>query len=245
MIPLRDDGAGQSRVFPIVTIGIILLCFLMFAVELVEGDPIINGWSLIPKELVTGQDIVGPVNIAGETIQLYAAPLGNVYLTLLTSMFMHGGVLHILSNMLFLFIFGDNVENSFGHVKYLVFYLVCGLGAGFAQVVMGGTDSLVPNLGASGAIAGVMAAYLVMFPLAKIRAVLPLGMFSTIATVPAFVMIGLWFLSQIASVSLLGEQGSDVAYWAHIGGFFFGLIFTIAFRPNQDVGPAYPSYLGR
>jgi membrane associated rhomboid family serine protease len=107
MIPLRDEGAGQTRVFPTVTISIILLCFLMFAVELIGGDSIINGWSLIPQEIVTGQDIVGPVNIAGGTIQLYPAPLGSVYLTLLTSMFMHGGLLHILSNMLFLYIFGD------------------------------------------------------------------------------------------------------------------------------------------
>lgn len=245
MIPLRDEGAGEARGLPAVTIGIILLCLLMFAAELLGGDPIFYGWSMIPKEIVTGQDIVGPVNVGSETIQLYPAPLGNVYLTLLTSMFMHGGTLHLLSNMLFLFIFGDNVEHRFGPAKYLIFYLMCGFGANVAQVVMGGADSILPNLGASGAIAGVMAAYVVMFPLAKIRGLIPLGRFSTVATVPAFVMIGLWMLSQIASVSLLGEQSSDVAYWAHIGGFIAGLALTFVFRPSQDVGTASPSYEGR
>lgn len=244
MIPLRDEGAGESRNLPIVTISIIVICFVMFAVELVGGDPIFYGWSMIPKEIVTGQDLVGPVAVGSETIQLYPAPLGNVYLTLLTSLFMHGGTLHLLSNMLFLFIFGDNVEHRFGPAKYLVFYLMCGFGADFAQVVMGGAGSVLPNLGASGAIAGVMAAYVIMFPLARIRGLIPLGRFSTVATVPAFVMIGLWALSQIASVSLLGEQSSDVAYWAHIGGFIAGLVFTFALRPGQDVGTASPSYGG-
>jgi membrane associated rhomboid family serine protease len=230
---------------PLVTISIILLCLLMFAVQLIGGEPVTYGWSLIPKEIVTGQDIVGPVSVAGETIQLYAAPLGIVYLTLLTSMFMHGGLLHLLSNMLFLFIFGDNVEYRFGPGKYLAFYLMCGFGAEFVQVLMGGADVVVPNLGASGAIAGVMAAYVIMFPLAKVRGVIPLGRFSTVATVPAFVMIGLWMLSQIVSVSLLGEQSSDVAYWAHIGGFIAGLVLTLVFRPGQDVGTASPSFSGR
>lgn len=243
MIPLSDQGAEESRSFPYVNIGLILLNFVMFGVELVVGDPVVNGWSLIPREIVTGHDIVGMVNLpGGDAIQLYAAPFGNVYLTLLTSMFMHGGWLHILSNMLFLFIFGDNVENNFGHIKYLVFYLTCGLGANLTQVVMGGTDSVVPNLGASGAIAGVLAAYVVLFPMAKIKGLVPLGFFTTVATVPAFVMIGIWILTQIVDVSVVGEQGGDVAYWAHIGGFFLGLVLTFAFRNNQEVGVPSPYY---
>src|SRR6478672_3137934 len=153
MLPLSDEGAEQPRSFPIVNVTIIVLNFVMFGLELLGGDPIVNGWSLIPKEIMTGQDIIGPVNVAGQTIQLYAAPLGNVYLTLLTSMFMHGGWLHILGNMLFLYIFGDNVEFNFGHIKYLVFYLLCGFAASFTQILIGGGDSVVPNLGASGAIA--------------------------------------------------------------------------------------------
>jgi len=242
MIPLSDEGAEQSRSFPYVNIGIILLNFIVFGVELIGGDAIVNGWSLIPKEIVTGHDIVGMVNVAGQTIQLYHAPFGNVYLTLLTSMFMHGGWLHILSNMLFLFIFGDNVEYNFGHLKYLVFYLTCGLGADFAQVVMGGTGSVVPNLGASGAIAGVLAAYLILFPQARIRGLVTLGIFTRVANVPAFVMIGIWILTQIASVSLFDEQGGDVAYWAHIGGFIVGLVLTFAFRNSEAVEAPSPYY---
>jgi membrane associated rhomboid family serine protease len=246
MIPLSDQGAQQSREFPIVNIAIILLNFLMFGVELIWGEPVVYGWSLIPKEIVTGQDLVGMVGIGGgESIQLYPAPFGNVYLTLITSMFMHGGWLHILSNMAFLFIFGDNVENNFGHLKYLVFYLMCGFGANFAQVIMGGTDSVIPNLGASGAIAGVLAAYVVLFPAAIIRGVVPAGFFTFTASIPAWLMIGGWILIQVASVSGLGEQGGDVAYWAHIGGFFFGLVLTLAFRSSMEVPGPSPSYQHR
>ena len=239
MLPLRDDGAEQSNRFPIVNISLIVLNVLMFGVELLGGDPIVNGWSLIPKEIWTGQDMVGPVTVAGQTIQLYAAPLGNVYLTLLTSMFMHGGLLHIGGNMLFLFIFGDNVEYNFGALKYLLFYLLCGFGADVAQIIMGGTDSVVPNLGASGAIAGVLAAYVVLFPTARIRGVIPLGIFSFIGNVPAILMIGIWILTQIVSVSGLGEQGGDVAYWAHIGGFLLGLLLTFVFRTRSYPARAY------
>jgi membrane associated rhomboid family serine protease len=237
MLPLSDRGAEQPRGFPIINVSIIVLNFLMFGVELMGGDAIVNGWSLIPKEILTGQDIVGTVNVAGEAIQLYPAPLGNVYLTLLTSMFMHGGWLHILGNMLFLFIFGDNVEYNFGRIKYLVFYLLCGFGADFAQLIMGGTDSVVPNLGASGAIAGVLAAYQILFPRATVRGLIPLGIFSFLADVPAVVMIGVWILTQIVDVFVVGEQGGGVAYWAHIGGFFLGFVLTFVFRSREDIVP--------
>jgi membrane associated rhomboid family serine protease len=157
-------------------------------------------------------------------------------------MFMHGGWLHILSNMAFLFIFGDNVENNFGHVKYLIFYLLCGLGANFTQIVMGGADSVVPNLGASGAIAGVLAAYLVLFPRARVKGVVPIGSFGFFANIPAALMIGLWILTQIVSVSLMSEQGGDVAYWAHIGGFALGFVLTFVFRTPEDVTTTRSSY---
>jgi len=236
MLPLNDEGAQQSRSFPFVNIGIILLNFAMFGVELVVGDPVVNGWSLIPKEIVTGHDIVGMVNVGGQMIQLYPAPVGNVYLTLLTSMFMHGGWLHILGNMLYLYVFGDNVENNFGHLKYLIFYLLCGFGADFAQIAIGGGDSVVPNLGASGAIAGVLAAYLVLFPAARIRGLVPLGPLAFLANLPAAVVIGFWILIQIFDVFSVGEQGG-VAYGAHIGGFFLGLVLTFLFRTPENVAP--------
>ena len=123
--------------------------------------------------------------------------------------------------MLFLFIFGDNVEDNMGSLKYLVFYLLCGFGAEVAQIFLGGADSEIPNLGASGAIAGVLAAYLILFPQARVRALIPLGFFITVAAVPAILMIGIWILTQVVSVFIAQEQavgaGGGVAYWAHVG----------------------------
>src|SRR5437764_116003 len=181
MIPLGDQGTPQQRGFPIVNITLIAINVLMFLLQLstgLENGPITAGWSLIPREITTGHDLIGPSGIPG--LDLAAAPLGIPYLTLLTSMFMHGGWLHIGSNMLFLFIFGDNVEDNFGSLKYLLFYLLCGFAADVTQIFMGGPDSTIPNLGASGAIAGVLGAYLVLFPQARVRALIPLGFFITV-----------------------------------------------------------------
>src|SRR5262245_21293606 len=217
MIPLGDEGTPQQRRFPIVNVTIIAINIAVFMLQLLTGldnGPITTGWSLVPKEIVTGQDLIGPTSIQGLTLS--AAPLHIVYLTLLTSMFMHGGWLHIASNMLFLFIFGDNVENNFGSLKYLIFYLLCGFGADAAQIDMGGADSVIPNLGASGAIAGVLGAYLVLFPGARIRALIPFGGAATVTYVPALVMIGIWIVTQVLSVFLAGEEavggGGGVAY---------------------------------
>ncbi|MDQ3930088.1 MAG: rhomboid family intramembrane serine protease, partial [Chloroflexota bacterium] len=165
MIPIGDEGAPMRRGFPIVNITIIVINILVFLLQM-SSDAITYGWSLIPKEITTGVDLVGLQRIPGtnQALELYPAPLGMPYLTLFTSMFMHGGLLHIGSMMLFLFILGDNVEDNMGSLKYLIFYLLCGLGADFAQIMLGGPDSVVPNLGASGAIAGVLGAYLILFP---------------------------------------------------------------------------------
>jgi membrane associated rhomboid family serine protease len=208
------------------------------------GDPFTNGWSLIPAEITTGQDITGTQPVPGidATINLTEAPLGSPYLTLLTSMFMHGGLLHIGSNMLFLFIFGDNVEDNMGHIKYLVFYLLSGFAASFTQIFLGGTDSIIPNVGASGAIAGVLGAYLILFPGARIKTLIPLGPVITVGMVPALVMIGVWILTQVLSV-MLQEQttGGGVAFWAHIGGFVAGLLLTFLFRSRESGSPS-PRY---
>lgn len=236
MIPLGDEGTPMRRGFPIVNITIIVINIVMFMLQM-TSDAITYGWSLIPLEITTGQDLTGPERIPGtnETLVLYEAPLGMPYLTLFTSMFMHGGLLHIGSNMLFLFIFGDNVEDNMGSLKYLVFYLLCGLGADFAQIILGGPDSVIPNLGASGAIAGVLGAYLILFPHARVRALIPLGLFSTITAVPAIIMIGLWIVTQFFSVFVAGEQaGGGVAYWAHIGGFIAGAILVFVFRDRSN-----------
>jgi membrane associated rhomboid family serine protease len=244
MIPLGDEGTPPQRGLPVVNLAIIVINFLVFFAQLTLGDSFTNGWSLVPREITTGQDLIGIFTIPGTTdqIQLTAAPLGIPYLTLITSMFMHSGWLHILGNMLFLFIFGDNVEDNMGHFKYVIFYLLCGFGADFAQIFLGGPDSIIPNLGASGAIAGVLASYLILFPQARIRTLIPLGFFVTVTYLPAIVMIGIWIVIQIASVFLEQASGASggVAFWAHIGGFATGIVLT--FLLGNRSGRAAPSY---
>jgi membrane associated rhomboid family serine protease len=229
---------------PYVNLTLIAINIIVFLVQLMLGDPFTNGWSLIPAEITTGQDITGPQQVPGidATINLTEAPLGSPYLTLLTSMFMHGGLLHIGSNMLFLFIFGDNVEDNMGHIKYLVFYLLSGFAASFTQIFLGGTDSIIPNVGASGAIAGVLGAYLILFPGARIKTLIPLGPVITVGAVPAYLMIGMWILLQLASVFLQEQTtGGGVAFWAHIGGFVAGLLLTFLFRGRESGSPS-PRY---
>jgi membrane associated rhomboid family serine protease len=229
MIPIGDEGTPAQRGLPVVNLTIIAVNIVFFLIQLTLGDAFTFGWSLIPREITTGQDLIGNFQVPGidGTITLTADPLGIPYLTLLTSMFMHGGWLHIGSNMLFLFIFGDNVEDNMGHIKYLLFYLLCGFGADFAQIILGGPDSIIPNLGASGAIAGVLAAYLILFPQARIKTIIPLGGVASIGYVSAMIMIGIWILTQVASIFLQEQTaGGGVAFWAHIGGFVTGLVLT-------------------
>jgi membrane associated rhomboid family serine protease len=247
MIPLGDEGTPAQRGLPIVNLTLIGINILVFLLQLQSGldnGPITMGWSLVPREISTGTDIIGPVrDLPG--LYLAAAPLGIPYLTFLTSMFMHGGWLHIGSNMLFLFIFGDNIEDNMGSLKYLLFYLLCGFAADFTQFFLGGTDSPIPNLGASGAIAGVLGAYLILFRQARIRALIPLGYFMTVARVPAVFMLGIWIATQFLSVFVAGEQepgspGGGVAYWAHIGGFLAGLALVFVFRGrNTQASPMF------
>lgn len=246
MIPLGDEGTPQARSFPIVNVSLIVINIIVFLVQLNVGDRINNGWSLIPREITTGVDLIGPqAEIPG--LVLYPAPLGIPYLTLLTAMFMHGGWLHIGSNMLFLFIFGDNVEDNMGSLKYLVFYLLSGFGAGFVQIAMNGSNSLIPNLGASGAIAGVLAAYLILFPRARVRALIPIG-FAIITSVPAIIMIGVWIATQFFNVFAIAGQaqggGGGVAYWAHIGGFITGAVLVWLFRNRSGASTVFNRVTG-
>jgi membrane associated rhomboid family serine protease len=207
MFPIGDDNSSE-RTFPIVTYGLIALNVLFFFVELSSGERFIQQWSVIPRELIA--------NPAGE------------FPTIFTSMFMHAGWLHLLGNMLYLWIFGDNVEDAFGHAKFLVFYLLCGIAATFAQVFFSAASS-IPNLGASGAIAGVLAGYIVLFPRGQVRVMMGRG----IIPLPALVVIGFWivlqFISGVGSVAESSQTGG-VAYMAHIGGFVAGLLLTFVFR---------------
>ena len=214
LFPIGDDNSSE-RTVPVVTYALIALNVLFFFIEMSGGTPFIEHWSVVPRRLV--------------------AHPGEDFLTIFTSMFMHAGWLHLGGNMLYLWIFGDNVEDAFGHLKFLIFYLLCGVAASVAQVMVG-PNSNVPNLGASGAIAGVLAAYIVMFPKDKVRVL----MGGAVLPVNAFIVIGLWFVLQLFSGfgSLSGRTEGGVAYFAHIGGFVAGLILTFILRGRRATASA-------
>ena len=237
MLPIGDqDEPGD---FPFVNIAVILINVIVFVLLQLPSDAFTMGFSVIPKEITHGVDLIGPVAVqlpdgTSEVIDEAAGP-SPIWLTLFSSMFMHGGWAHIGGNMLFLFIFGDNVERALGHIKYLAFYLVCGLIAAYAQV-LSNPESVIPSLGASGAISGVLAAYLVYFPRNRVRVLVGLRFMTE---VPALMMIGLWallqFVSGIGSIAV-SEQTGGVAYWAHIGGFVAGIVLAFLLRPFVNRG---------
>ena len=240
VMPLRDDDTDR-RTVPVITYALIAVNVLVWLLELGLGEKFINGFSTVPFEITHNTDLVGTqtVQAGGQSIpiRLYAGPTP-IYLTLLSSMFMHASWMHIGGNMLYLWIFGDNIEDRIGHVKFLVFYLICGLAASAADILFK-TDSVIPSLGASGAIAGVLGAYLVLFPKRQVKVL----MARQIVNMPAFLVLGLWILLQIFSqISVAGAQSGGVAYMAHIGGFVAGvaLIFLLGGRrapPPREVLP--------
>ena len=210
MFPIDDDNSSRRNV-PLVTYALIALNILFFFVEMTGGDAFIMKWAFVPSRFL-------------------ANPLGD-FPTLFTSMFMHAGWLHLGGNMLYLWIFGDNVEDRFGHAKFIIFYLLCGLGATFAQLAFS-LGSNIPNLGASGAIAGVLGAYILMFPQGSVRVLQG----QRVIQVPALIAIGFWivlqFFSGIGSIANTVQTGG-VAYMAHIGGFLAGFVLTFLFRGSR------------
>ena len=223
MIPISDEP-GPRRVLPIVTFTLLAINVAAFVYQLTLGNGVEGLWrsaGVVPLEYARRTDVPP------------AAPLGVFYTTLLTSMFLHGGFLHIGSNMLYLWIFGDNVEDRLGHLRFLIFYLLCGFGATAAHLYFN-WGSPIPSIGASGAIAGVLAGYFVIFPSASIRTLLLLGPFITMTRVPAIILIGFWFVTQlfsgVASIGDGAEQSSGIAFWAHIGGFVVGLPLVLLLR---------------
>jgi membrane associated rhomboid family serine protease len=207
MFPIGDDDTSR-RTVPLVTYALIALNVLFFFVEQSGGDAFVRQWAFVPR-------------------RFNANPVGDVP-TLFTSMFMHAGWLHLGGNMLYLWIFGDNVEDRFGHIKFIIFYLLCGLAATFAQLAFS-LGSNVPNLGASGAIAGVLGAYILLFPQGRVRVLQG----QQVIQMPALIVIGLWivlqFFSGIGSIANTAQTGG-VAYMAHIGGFLAGFVLTFFFR---------------
>jgi membrane associated rhomboid family serine protease len=214
MIPIGDDDTARKTI-PIVTYTLILLNVCVFLLELVGGEEFIMKWAFIPSRFI-------------------AHPMSNIS-TIFSSMFMHAGWGHLIGNMLYLWIFGDNIEDRFGKVKFLIFYLVSGIAATFAQMMFSFTSN-IPNVGASGAIAGVLGAYIFYFPQGKVNV-----MFGQhITQLPALVVIGFWFLMQffsgLASTASTADTGG-VAYMAHIGGFMTGFIIAIVFQAFESKKP--------
>ena len=233
LLPISDDDGHLSGP-ALVTWFLVLANIGLFLVQQSDLD-FTYAWSTVPYEITTGQDIANnvPVDAAVQSAQDIPqrpgpGPAPLIYLTLLTSMFMHGGLVHIGGNMLYLWIFGDNVEHRFGHAPFLAFYLISGLAASFTQILLD-PDSLVPSLGASGAISGVLGAYLVLFPRNKVNAIF----FFRVVSVPAFLVLGLYIVFQFVDgwgSIFATEQTGGVAYGAHIGGFVAGALAALVMR---------------
>jgi membrane associated rhomboid family serine protease len=213
LIPL-GDLSRKTRRFPIVTTVIIVVNVIVFLLELSGGDAFVNQWALIPNDIVAGNRLI----------------------TILTSMFMHASWSHIIGNMIFFWAFGPEIEDSMNPLRYVAFYLLGGLVAMMAQVAAA-PHSTVPNLGASGAIAAVMGAFLVTYPRDEIRTVWFFFFFFQVTMIPAIFLIGFWFLTQLLNAGTVAAvQGGGVAYMAHVGGFIFGAITAKLFEDSSRVG---------
>lgn len=238
LFPISDDDREVTTV-AFVTYTLIAVNVLVFLYQMANPE-FTYGWSVIPREITTGRDLVEPepIEIPGEGVVYVPEAPGPpiIWLTLLTSLFMHGSFGHIIGNMLYLWIFGDNVEHRFGHVLFLLFYLLSGVVGSLAQVVIN-PSGVLPNLGASGAIAGVMGAYLVLFPRNKVNAVF----FYTIISVPAIFVLGMWaamqFVNGFGSIASTSQAGGGVAYMAHVGGFVTGVVIAFYFRAKLKEEP--------
>ncbi len=219
MLPIGDEHNGRVRT-PYVTYVLLAINVVVFLYQITLPDlalrEFIFRWGAIPVQISQGQDLYG----------------------LVSSMFLHGGWMHIIGNMLFLFVFGDNVEDAMGHVRFLIFYLICGLAAGGAQVLIN-PASEIPLVGASGAISGVLGAYIVLFPHGRIRTLIFLGYFVTVMLIPAWVQIGVWIVLQIfngfLSLGVRTEETGGVAFWAHVGGFVAGAVLVFLFKDQSSV----------
>lgn len=239
MVPLNDQN--PTRITPYVTYLLIVLNILAFIYEVtLMGGPSLerffHAWAVVPDELTA--------SLAGNP----KYPLGSEGLTLITSQFLHAGLLHLGGNMLYLWVFGNNVEDQMGHLRFLVFYLLCGILAALAQWYFA-QGSGIPSLGASGAIAGVMGAYILRFPEVRILTLLPIFIFITVIRIPAYVFLGLWFVQQafygVASLGAptnVGMENGGIAYWAHAGGFLFGALLGPIFGLFSDTGSTSKNY---
>lgn len=226
MIPLRDENPTHTT--PVFVVALIIANVVAFAYEMTLGpaaEGFIQNFGILPWEISHNENLGHSLGIPP-------------YLTLATSMFLHGGIGHIIGNMWFLWLFGDNIEDAMGHFRFLVFYLICGIAAGIVHVLLD-PGSTTPTIGASGAISGVLGGYIILFPKIRVRTLLTLGFYWDIVRVPALFFLGLWFLTQ--AMGWFGPQ-TGVAFSAHIGGFVVGALYTLLFtRPAHNHLARYES----
>ena len=222
MIPLHDDNPTQST--PVLTIVLIAICILVYFFQAAlgprGGEMIIYSLGVIPAVLLD------KVELSRDLVLIPAE------LTVFTSMFLHGGFLHLAGNMLYLWIFGNNIEDALGKFRFLIFYFVCGIVAAFGQI-MQDPASTIPMIGASGAISGVLGAYMLLYPHARILVLVPLGFYMQMMKIPAGWVLGFWFVLQLLSSVLTGSEGGGVAWFAHIGGFLAGMVLVPVLKRKQ------------
>ena len=223
MIPLRDDN--PTEIFPVLTITFIGICVLTFFWQISLG-PAGNAAAIYQLGVIPAV-LLDKAQLPSELSFVLPAEL-----TVVTSMFLHGGFMHLAGNMLYLWIFGNNVEDAMGHHRFIVFYLLCGIAAVAGQTLQN-PASEIPMIGASGAISGILGAYLLLYPHARVLVLIPLGFFSQLIRLPASWVLGFWFLIQIASSVLTNTEGGGVAWFAHIGGFIAGMVLIPLFKYRQ------------
>ena len=220
MIPIYDDNPASGK--PYLVILIILACVIIWFWQISLGQQggheAVFFYGLTPASFLGTMEQVGPIP---------------AFLTLFTSMFMHGGFMHLAGNMLYLWIFGDNIEGALGHLRFILFYFICGIAAASAQIVSA-PDSTIPMIGASGAVSGVLGAYLIFYPRARVRTFVFLGIFITFLRIPAVFLLGVWVLGQVINAMLSDPGSPGVAWFAHLGGFFVGLILA-PFLKKSDI----------
>ena len=222
MIPLHDDN--PTKIFPVLTVAFIAACVLVFLWQASLGtqgyQASVYALGVIPAVLLNKATLPAELAVVPATV------------TVFTSMFLHGGFMHLAGNMLYLWIFGNNVEDAMGHRRFIVFYLLCGVAAVFGQVLQN-PSSEIPMIGASGAISGVLGAYLILYPRAKVLVLIPLGFFIQLIRLPALWVLGLWFAMQLISSALTSSEGGGVAWFAHIGGFVAGMALIPFFKTGN------------
>ncbi len=223
MIPLRDDNPAE--ITPVVTVGLIVACVAVFLYQAIlgvgSGEAFVYQYGAIPAVVFDYAQL--PVDLGA------VSPYGS----LITSMFLHGGWMHLIGNMLYLWIFGNNIEDVMGHGRFVIFYGLCGIVAALSHATID-PQSVIPMVGASGAISGILGAYLLLYPRAKVLVLIPLGFFSQMIHVPAAIVLGLWFVMQILSGGMsLGTEGGGVAFFAHIGGFLAGMVLIGLFKHSH------------